>query len=106
MRISGIDSTDLFRGSTGLPLQVIRVRLVNSGPGAVGEKDTVLVAIDGPAVSTPEPERITGLEPGAEVTVEVGVAIAAPAQPGSSRHVLVSASWPSGSTELPAVITI
>ncbi|HUA42701.1 MAG TPA: glycoside hydrolase family 38 C-terminal domain-containing protein [Streptosporangiaceae bacterium] len=106
MRISSIESTDLFRGSAALPLQVIRVRLVNSGPGAVRAADTVLVAIDGPAVSTPEPQRVTGLEPGAEVTVEVGVALAAPAQPGSSRHVLVRASGPSGSTELPAVITV
>ncbi len=106
MRISGIESTDLFLGSTALPLQVIRVRLVNSGPGAVSEQDAVQVTIDGPAVSTPEPEVITGLELGAEVTAEVGVAIAAPSQPGSSRQVLVRASGPSGSTELPAVITV
>ncbi len=106
MRISGIESTDLFRGSTALPLQVIRVRLVNFGPGAVGETDTVDVAIDGPAVSTPEPERVIGLELGAEVTVEVAIAVAAPAQPGSSRQVLVRATGPSGSTELPAVVTV
>jgi alpha-mannosidase len=106
MRISGIESTDLFRGSSALPLQVIRVRLVNAGPGAVSEQDTVLVSIDGSAVSTPQPEPITGLELGAEVTVEVGVAIAAPAQPGSSRQVLVRAMGPAVSTELAAVITV
>ena len=106
MRISGIESTDLFRGSTALPLQVIRVRLVNDGPGAIIEQDTVLVSIAGPAVSTPEPEPITGVKLGAEVTVEVGVAIAAPAQPGSSRHVLVRATGPSASTEMPAAVTV
>ena len=106
MRISAIDSTDLFRGSAAQPLQVIRVRLVNVGPGAVSGQDSVRVAIDGPGVSTPEPERITGLEPGANVTVEVAVAIAAPAQPGSSRHVRALAIGPHGSTELPAVITV
>ena len=105
MRISSVDSTDLFRGSTARPLQVIKVRLANVGPGSVGERDTVLVTIDGPAVSTPEPELITGLELGADVTIEVAVEIAAPVQPGSSRHVLVRASGPSGSAELAAVIS-
>ena len=106
MRISGIESTDLFRGSAALPLQVIKVHLVNVGPGAAGVQDTVLVSIDGPTVSTPEPEPVTGLELGAEATAEVAVAIAAPAQPGSTRHVLVRASGPSASSELPAVITV
>jgi len=106
MRISGIESTDLFRGSTLRPLQVIRVRLVNDGPGAIREQDTVLVSVDGPAVSTPEPEPVTGLGLGAEVTAEVGVAIAAPAQPGSSRQVLVRVTGTSAAAELPAVITL
>ncbi len=106
MRISSVDSTDLFRGSTTRPLQVIRVRVVNDGPGSAGERDTVLVTIDGPAVSTPEPELVTGLEPGAEVTLEVGVEIAAPAQPGSSRRVLVRATGQSASTELAADISV
>jgi alpha-mannosidase len=106
MRISGIESTDLFLGSTALPLQVVRVRLVNAGPDAVSEQDTVLVSIDGPGVSTPEPAQVTALELGSELTAEVGVAIAAPAQPGSSRQVLVRAAGPSGSTELRDVITV
>ena len=106
MRISGVDSTDLFRGSTARPLQVIKVRLANVGPSSAGERDTVLVTIDGPAVSTPEPELVSGLEPGGEVTLEVGIQVAAPAWPGSSRQVLVRASGPAGSTELAAVITV
>jgi alpha-mannosidase len=106
MRISGVDSTDLFRGSTARPLQVIRVRLVNDGPGAVSRTETVQVTVDGPAVSTPEPEPITGLDLGVDITVEVGVEIAAPAQPGSSRQVLVRAIAPSGGAELAAAITV
>ena len=35
MRISGVDSTDLFRGTTARPRQLIRVRLVNDGLGSL-----------------------------------------------------------------------
>ncbi len=106
MRISSVHSTDLFRGSTARPQQVIKVGVVNVGPGSLGEQDTLLVTIDGPAVRTPEPELLTGLQPGAQATLEVGVEIAAPAQPGSSRPVLVRATGPSSSTELAADITV
>jgi alpha-mannosidase len=93
-------------GSTARPRQVIRVRLVNDEPGAATGADTVVVSVDGPAVSTPEPEHAAGLEPGAEVTLEVGVEIAAPAQPGSSRPVLVRATGPSGTAETATTITV
>ncbi len=106
MRISGVDSTDLFGGTVARPLQLIRVRLVNDGPNAVTATDAAMVTIDGPAVSTPEPARVTGLEQGAEVTVEVGVEIAAPAQPGSSRPVLARATALRTSAELSSVITV
>jgi alpha-mannosidase len=106
MRISGVDSTDLFRGTTARPLQLIRIRLVNDGLGSLTGAEPLLITVDGQAVSTPEPERVTGLEPGAEVTVEVGVEIAAPAQPGSSRPVLVRATGRSAGAELAAVITV
>ncbi|HSR83102.1 MAG TPA: glycoside hydrolase, partial [Streptosporangiaceae bacterium] len=106
MRISGVDSTDLFVGTVARPLQVIRVRLVNDGPRALSAAEAALVTIDGPAVSTPEPARVTGLQPGEEVAVEVGVEIGAPAQPGSPRHVLARATGPSASAELAAAITV
>jgi len=106
MRISGVDSTDLFRGTAARPLQLIRVRLVNDGPNAVAANETVLVTINGAAVSTPEPARGTGLELGAEVTVEVEVEAAAPVQPGSSRPVLVRATAPSAETELATAIIV
>jgi alpha-mannosidase len=106
MRISGVESTDLFTGSAGRPLQVIRVHLANAGPGAVTGEDAVRVAVHGPAVSTPEAAVVTGLGPGAEVTAEVGIEVAAPAQPGTTRPVQVRASGPAGTIELPATITV
>ncbi len=33
MRITGVTSTELFCGPAARPLQVVRVRLVNDGPG-------------------------------------------------------------------------
>ena len=95
MRISGLTSTELFRGTAARPLQVVRVRLVNDGPAA-GPQDRVTVRVDGAGVSTPEPEELTGLQPGEERIAEVGVEIAAPAQPDSVRHVRASASGPDG----------
>jgi alpha-mannosidase len=95
MRISGLTSTELFRGTPARPLQVVRVRLVNDGPAA-GPQDAVTVRVDGAGVSTPQPEVLTGLQPGEERIAEVGVEVAAPAQPGSVRHVRASASGPAG----------
>ena len=68
MRISGVESTDLFRGIAARPLQIIRVYLVNFGEAIAGPQDTVTVSVRGAAVSTPEPVVLTGLEPGAAVT--------------------------------------
>ncbi len=107
MRISGVTSTELFRGTAARPLQVIRVRLVNDGPSAAAS-DAVTVRVDGPGVSTPEPEVITGLRPGEERITEVGIEVAAPALAGSVRPVRAGASGPGGSpaAELAGEITV
>jgi alpha-mannosidase len=102
MRISGVTSTDLFRGQAARPLQVIRVHLVNDG----SSQDAVTVRVDGPAVSTPEPEVVIGMPPGTEHVAEVGVQIAAPAQPGSSRPVQATVTGPGGSARQDATITV
>ncbi|HXW44256.1 MAG TPA: glycoside hydrolase family 38 C-terminal domain-containing protein [Streptosporangiaceae bacterium] len=104
MRISGVDSTDLFLGSTARPLQVVRVHL--QGDGASGDDGPVTVSVHGPSVSTPEPVLLSGLAAGAQATVEVGVEVAAPALPGSSRQVHAVASRPGWSTEQAATITV
>ena len=106
MRITSVDSTGLFQGTAARPLQVVRVTLANAGAGMAGERDHVTVTVHGPAVSTPEPVVLSGLAPGAAVTVEVGVEIAAPAQPGSTRNVLATVVGPGGTTELATVITV
>jgi alpha-mannosidase len=106
MRIASVESSDLFVGTRARPLQVVRVNLVNAGTSVAGPADAVTVTVHGPTVSTPEPVLLTGLAPGAEVTAEVGVEIAAPAQPGSSRPVLATVVSAAGTTELAAVITV
>jgi alpha-mannosidase len=108
MRITGVTSTELFCGPAARPLQVIRVGLVNDGPGMAGVAQTITVRVDGAGVSTPEPAAVSGLLPGAERTVEVGIEVAAPARPGSPRQVRASAAGPDGSpsAELAAEITL
>jgi alpha-mannosidase len=85
MRIAGIESTDLFIGTSQRPFQVIRVTVVNEHP-AVGE---ATLHVHGNGVRNPEPFLITGLSPGEERTFEVPVEIAAPYQPGSTRRITV-----------------
>lgn len=82
MRITAIEGTDLFIGTEAAPRQVVRVTV------AAGEAtDPVRVRVEGPTVRTPEPVLISALTPGAELTVEVGVHIAAPATAGSPHRV-------------------
>ena len=107
MRISGVDSTDLFAGTAAQPLQIVRVRLINAGPGMITDAAAALaVAIKGPRVSTPEPAVLTGLRPGAELTVEVPVEISGTPPPGASMPVVASAAGPDRTAELPAEITV
>jgi alpha-mannosidase len=81
MRITAIQSTDLFSGSARQPHQVVRVRM--TGPAA----GPLRVSVDGPAVRTPEPVVVPGLADGEERVVEVGVAVAVPAAEGAVRRV-------------------
>jgi alpha-mannosidase len=105
MRITGVDSTDLFGGTAAEPRQIVRVRLVNAGPGMITDRtQAATVQIDGPGVGTPEPVVVTGLAPGAEVTAEV--AIETSATPGTSLAVQATVSWPGGSMSLPAAIIV
>jgi alpha-mannosidase len=107
MQIASVHSTDLFAGTVALPLQIVRVQLVNAGLAMVGDPGAaVAVSVSGPGVTTPEPALLTGLQPGAEVTAEVAVQVAAPAQPGSTRQVVVTATGPQHAAHEPAVITV
>jgi alpha-mannosidase len=66
LRVTAVESTDLFVGTEESPYQVVRVGLAGEGSGTV--------AVEGDGVTTPSPVAATGGS-----TVEVGVAVAAPA---------------------------
>src|SRR5271166_5171530 len=105
MRITGVASTELFCGTAARPLQIIRVTLVNDGPGMIRDPAaTVAVTVHGVGVVTPEPAQVGGLVHGEQRIVEVGVDAAA-AEPGRSRAVVVVAQSSSGRWEAPGQIT-
>jgi hypothetical protein len=88
MRITSVAGTDLFGGTAGHPLQIVRVTVLDDRPPQPGPGSApVTVRVEGPGVSTPVPVRLDLGPPGAEQVAEVGVDIAAPAAPGSPRRV-------------------
>jgi len=101
MRIASVQATELFGGTAAQPLQLVRVALHGEGQMGAGP---VQIRVEGPAVSTPVPASLD--LPGGEVTAEVGVRIAAPAEPGRPRQVTVIAEGPAGRAEQPAEITV
>jgi alpha-mannosidase len=106
MRIAGVESTDLFVGTVQRPLQVVRVTLVNEGPGMLASPTrTATVHVQGPGVRNAGPFRITGLSQGEEKTFEVGVEITAPYQPGGTRRVMVAVESEVGHSQAEADIT-
>ncbi len=92
MRITKVEPTQLFTGTTARPLQIVRVTLADARqPAGIGAGTHVAVRIEGPAVSTPRPAVVRSPEPGQEALVEVGVALAAPVTEGASRRATVIA---------------
>jgi alpha-mannosidase len=87
MRIVSVESTDLFVGTAQRPLQVVRVTLANDGPAAASAR----IGIQGPGVRDPGPFGTHDLDPGEERAYEVPVEVVVPYQPGSTRHVTVTA---------------
>ncbi|MGH3304960.1 MAG: glycoside hydrolase, partial [Streptosporangiaceae bacterium] len=107
MLISSVESTDLFTGPADQPMQIVRVRLANTGPAvATGAPADVSVTVRGRDAGSPQPAVVSAPAPGAEATAEVAVGVGAAAQPGSTVAVLVTAAWPGGSTERAADITV
>jgi Glycosyl hydrolases family 38 N-terminal domain/Alpha mannosidase middle domain/Glycosyl hydrolases family 38 C-terminal domain len=86
MRIAGVESTDLFVGTSQRQLQVVRVTLENNDPGAAA----ATVHVEGPGVRNAGPFRIPDMSRGERQTFEIGVEVAAPYQPGSTRRVTVA----------------
>src|SRR5258708_36730143 len=107
MRITEVVSTDLFAGSAARPFQIVRVTLVNDGPGMISDPaGQVKVGVHGAGVVTPEPVMVTKLHHGEHRTVEVPVEIAAPAAPGGARRVTPVAMTRPGHCEAPGQITV
>jgi alpha-mannosidase len=104
MRIAGVESTDLFVGTAQRPLQVIRVTVVNDGPGSATDA-AGFVHVQGPGAGTQRPFGITGMSQGERETFEIPVEFSVPYQPGSTRRVTVTLETDSGSSHLEADIT-
>src|ERR1700735_1414690 len=107
LRMRGASSTALCAGTTARPLQIVRVTLVNDGPGMVRDPGAaVTVAVTGPSVSTPQPPAVTGLQPGEERAVEVAVQIAAPLAARRTRQVTAVAAGPQSDVRAAAQIVV
>jgi alpha-mannosidase len=101
MRITGVESTDLFQGSAGRPLQVIRVTVEPTGSDGEGRPATL--RIEGAAAETPLPFGMTVPAPGESRSCEVAVAVTG--APGTELPVTVIAETAAGRTEHAARIT-
>ncbi len=107
MRITEVASTELFCGAPERPLQIVRVTLVNDGPGMIRDPAAVVtVSVTGAGITTPVPAEIGDLVHGEQRVAEVAVDIAASAMPGGTRHVIVRAQSSSGRWESPGQITV
>src|SRR5260370_25575193 len=96
MRIGGVASRGLFGGTAARPLAIVRVTLVNDGPGGTGQAGPtapgpVTVRVAGPAVATPQPALAAAPGPGEQAEIEVGVEVATPYATGSPRQVTLIA---------------
>ncbi|HXZ63714.1 MAG TPA: glycoside hydrolase family 38 C-terminal domain-containing protein [Streptosporangiaceae bacterium] len=106
MLISSVESTDLFTGPPERPLQIVRVRLANRGPAVLTGGPAVTVTVRSRDVRTPRPAVVRAPSPAGETTAEVAVDLPAATPPGTSLAVLAAASWPGGTAELAADITV
>ena len=92
MRITEVESTDLFTGSTARPLQVVRVGVASTEAGEAGA--TVSVRLAGASVETTTPSEVTLGEPADARQCDVSVAVTG--SPGVSLPVTViceTAGW-------------
>ena len=107
MRITEVASTDLFSGTPAKPLQIVRVTLVNDGPGMISDPaGQVSVSVHGAGVVTPNPVLVTKLQQGEHRPAAVPVVVGAPASPGASRQVTAVARSGTGDWEVPGQIIV
>ena len=103
MRVTAVQSTDLFTGSAGRALQVVRVTVVATETAEQGV--TVHLRVMGAGASTPQPFVMSLGEPGESRTGEVSVAVTA--APGTELPVtaIAEAGQDGPRAELAASIT-
>jgi len=102
MRITGVESTDLFQGSISRPLQIIRITVEGTEPSDANAQATLRVI--GAGADTPVPFGIKGTAPGETRTYEVPVATDGP--PGTARPVTVIAETTQTRITHQAMITV
>ncbi len=101
MRITDVESTDLFTGSAARPLQVVRVGVAATEAGEAGA--TVSVRLAGGSVETPTPAEVVLGETGESRRCEVSAAVTGPA--GVSLPVTVICETAAGRVASDATIT-
>src|SRR5215469_5040087 len=105
MRITDVTPTDLYGGTAGRPLPIVRVTLAGDPATARDSAGVpVTVRVQGPAVTTPQPARAAAPAPGDQLDVEVSIEVAAPHIPGTPVEVLAVAETASARAEQAATI--
>ena len=102
MRITEVESTDLFTGSTARPLQVVRVEVAATEAADAGA--TVSVRVAGGSVETATPVEVTLGQPGESRRCELSVAVTGTA--GVSLPVTVICETAGGRVTLDATVTV
>src|ERR1700722_8401282 len=103
MRITGVESTDLFTGSAGTrALQVVRVTVEATETAEAGA--VAALRVMGAGAETPRPFALGLGEPGESSTGEVSVAVTG--APGAELPVTVIAETGSGRAERAASVTV
>jgi alpha-mannosidase len=102
MRITGVESTDLFQGTTSRPLQVIRVTVEGTRPADANTPATLRIA--GTNADTPRPFGITGTGPEESRSYEVAVTTAG--RPGTDLPVTVILQTADARVEHTVTITV
>jgi alpha-mannosidase len=119
MRITGVESTELFMGSAGRPLQIIRVTVTAGHLHRDGAADpaAIEVRVGGAGIAGQRPGRADaaprqdspaspGGEPGQDVTIDVGVQVAGHHRPGTAVPVTVIAQAGDQRVEQQATVTV
>jgi alpha-mannosidase len=102
MRITEVESTDLFTGSAARPLQVVRVGVAATEAGEAGA--TVSVRLAGASVATATPSEVTLGEPADARRCDVSVAVTG--SPGVSLPVTVICETAGARVTSDAAITV